>query len=36
MKSSGVHKKKKKDAATNPPIQGRKNSHLWPGIADAK
>jgi len=26
MKSSGVHTNPKKDAATNPPIQGRKNT----------
>jgi hypothetical protein len=36
LKGTGVHKSLQKDAATNPPIQGRKNScHLCPGITDA-
>jgi len=35
LKATGVCTNLQIDAATNPPIQGRKNSHLCPGIADA-
>jgi len=34
-KLCGVHTNPQKDAATNTPIQGRKNSPFCPGTADA-
>jgi len=35
LKAAGVRTNPQNDAATNPPIQGRKNTHLCPEIADA-
>lgn len=35
LKAAGVRTKLQNDAATNPPIQGRKNTHLCPEIACA-
>ena len=35
LKAAGVRTNPQNDAATNPPIQGRKNTHFCPEIADA-
>jgi len=35
LKAAGVRTNPQNDAATNPPIQGRKKTHFCPEIADA-